>query len=174
MPEEIEPPESYGAPYMPDRAESILGSFDWTDVIEEIQHRLKREKLVEREGVKVWERNREKGVKPLLNSIGIEDILVLITAYCQRITALSNIDEKEQKRIYVILKQVGSRLISILAKNYTAYAIQYPSHIILIYETVMGPLEFALRQPLDQGGRIFVWKSMGERREIITREGEER
>lgn len=158
--------------YMADRAESILGSFDYTDIINEIRHRLRREHIVSDGKELKWETPNH--LTPLLNEEGVSDIMVLLTSICQRITALSNIGAKEKDRIYIILRQIGSRLITMLAKNYTEYEIHYPVHITLIYETVMNPLEFALRQPLEEGARVFVWKSMSEATQRVIHEVEDK
>lgn len=41
-------------PFMPDRADSVLGSYDYTDIIEEVMHRLRSDRIIIENGEKVW------------------------------------------------------------------------------------------------------------------------
>ena len=164
-----ETPSSMGDGFVPDRAGSILASFDWTDIIEELQHRLRREQLKGVGNKRAWA-EPPYGVFPLLNDRGIEDVLALLTSVVQRVTALSSVPKNERPRIYLLLEQIGQRLIMLLAKNYADYEIKGPSHILLIYETIINPMEFAMRYSVDGSGHNIIVRSLGENRQVLVHE----
>lgn len=150
------------APYMPDRAESIIASFDYTDILEEIQHRLRREHIQTRDGKQVWV--KRKGSKPLLNEEGIEDCLTMLTSLCQRITTLGNIGKHEMPHVMILLRQMARNLIRIIAIKFSKYEIEDPTDMFLIFYAVMNPLEMSIKHPIGGGARNFVKDSVTETR----------
>lgn len=166
--------------YMPDRSDSVFGSFDWTDLIEEIAHRLRCEQPAKNEeGAMVWKtiqskvsvKNKKgdgytmvlKDVDPLMNEKGIGHIITMITGICHRITAFSNIREDDLERIYGVLQQHSDALIVTLGMNYSEYDIKSSDHIWLVWFVVMDYIEFAVLHAVNEGSKMFVAKAVSER-----------
>lgn len=145
-----------------DRVAGILDSYDYSDVIQEITHRLRRDSITMVDGVKRWAKS---DTDPLLNEIGIEDVATLLSGVAHRIVALSSMPN--ESRVFHIMGDIGDALIYNLFTKHTEYEVKSPGDMLIIYEAIMGSVEFSLRQAVAGHASQFVRGVMSEQIQTI-------
>ena len=112
----------------------------------------------------IGEDNKPRSVgKPLLNEVGLNNVLTQLQAAVSRNTFLTNLDEKN---VFKITKLVARTLAIDLMINKKTYDIDSDTTCYIIHEICCIAAFTALNRPKGEGERKF-WK--GTQQEITTR-----